>query len=213
MSLHEQSCFQNPWLGVWLFLTYVCYMNSANASPTTSSLEQSPEFCEHWKTYKDPQTGKCLPCSPCPEDYITVVKCEFDRDTLCRPGTDLAKHIESVVKSSSSVLVSEKNTTAVVIVEEETVFEQLLGGMEYSPVLVIILSIAVIGCVLFIVIHTLRKQKNRPIPRGQLRDPLQESLLAEAEEHEEETEKPAPNMDELLAQRYGRSLVKNVYVP
>ncbi len=87
------------------------------------------DFCEQWVTFKDPQTGRCLPCSPCPEDHLTVAKCEFDRDTLCRPLTDLAEHIESVVHSSSSVTLTKKNNT-IIIVEQNTVFEHLLGGIE-----------------------------------------------------------------------------------
>ena len=103
---------------------------TATPSSQLVKVERSlSDFCEQWVTFKDPQTGRCLPCSPCPEDHLTVVKCEFDRDTLCRPLTDLAEHIESVVHSSSSVTLTKKNNT-IIIVEQSTVFEHLLGGIE-----------------------------------------------------------------------------------
>ncbi|XP_057367888.1 uncharacterized protein LOC130688890 [Daphnia carinata] len=183
-------------------------------TPTASKLmkvESSlADFCEQWVTFKDPQTGQCLPCSPCPEDHLTVVKCEFDRDTLCRPLTDLAEHIESVVRSSSSVTLTTKNNT-IVIVEESTVFEHLLGGIEYSPALLAVLSLAVFGCISYIILQSLKRCRTSKKQQRALQDPLQESLLGQ--EEQEENEKPALDMDEMLAQRFGRSLVTNVYVP
>lgn len=120
------------WL-FYLFIFFTVFRAPAITTATPSKLvkvESSlADFCEQWVTFKDPQTGQCLPCSPCPEDHLTVVKCEFDRDTLCRPLTDLAEHIESVVHSSSSVTLTKKNDT-IVIIEQNTVFEHLLGGIE-----------------------------------------------------------------------------------
>ena len=103
---------------------------TATPSSQLVKVERSlSDLCEQWVTFKDPQTGRCLPCSPCPEDHLTVAKCEFDRDTLCRPLTDLAEHIEQVVHSSTSVTLTKKNNT-IIIVEQSTVFEHLLGGIE-----------------------------------------------------------------------------------
>lgn len=197
---------------------FVCLvvLSTPAVDPTSSShlKKGTPEgsfteFCEQWVTFKDPQTGVCRPCSPCPEDHLTVVKCEFDRDTLCRPLTDLAEHIESVVHSTSSVLVSKKNST-VVIVEERTVFEQLLGN-ELSPVYVTLLSAVIFGCVFYIALLAFKKCRKQKQER-RFKDPLQESLLGQ-DVQEEENEKPILDMDEMLAQRFGRSLVTNVYVP
>lgn len=214
ISLCSCSGFYSQLLSVFLCLTVL----SAPASPmsTSTQLTKNPEgsfaeFCEQWVTYKDPQTGRCRPCSPCPEDHLTVAKCEFDRDTLCRPLTDLAEHIESVVRSTSSVMVTKKNNT-VVILEENTVFEQAIGGIEYSPILVTVLSLVVFGCVTYIILQSFkrcRKDKQQKLHQ----DPLHESLLGQDEGQEEENEKPVLDMDEMLAQRFGRSLVTNVYVP
>ncbi|XP_046450618.1 uncharacterized protein LOC124198684 isoform X1 [Daphnia pulex] len=168
------------------------------------------DFCEQWVAFKDPQTGRCLPCSPCPEDHLTVAKCEFDRDTLCRPLTDLAEHIESVVHSSSSVTLTKKNNT-IVIVEQNTVFEHLLGGIEYSPALVVILSLVVFGCISYILMQSLKRCRRNQKQQHGLKDPLHESLLGQ--EEQDENDKPVLDMDEMLAQRFGRSLVTNVYVP
>ena len=177
----------------------------------TKSAEGFPDFCEQWVTFKDPKSGECLPCSPCPEDHLTVVKCEFDRDTLCRPLSDLASHIESVIHSTSSVVMAQKNNT-MVILEQNTVFEQAIGGIEYSPALVAILALLVFGCVSYIILLSLKKCNKKNNKKKQLQDPLQESLLG-LDDQEEDHEKPGLDMDEMLAQRYGRSLVTNVYVP
>ena len=210
-SLTRLHCWFPSYLAhLFLVLVVPVIATPTSAQQATKSTEGSfADFCEQWVTYKDPQTGRCLPCSPCPEDHLTVVKCEFDRDTLCRPLSDLAEHIESVVRSSSSVMVTKKNNT-VVILEENTVFEQLLGGIEYSPVLVTILSLVVFGCVTYIVMQSFKKCRKQRQKRA-LQDPLQESLLGQ--EEQEENEKPVLDMDEMLAQRFGRSLVTNVYVP
>lgn len=216
MSIFNPSCSSvGTYFG--LLCVFLCLSLLSTPVVSTSLSTQSPksvessfaDFCEQWVTYKDPQTGRCLPCSPCPEDHITVVKCEFDRDTLCRPLSDLGDHIESVVHSS--VMMSKKNN-AVVILEQNTVFEQAIGGIEYSPALVIILSLVVFGCVIYIMLQSFKKYSKEKKEKLGLQDPLQESLLAQ-DGLEEENEKPILDMDEMLAQRFGRSLVTNVYVP
>lgn len=214
--LASSTRFHSPCL---CYLVFLFLSSTPPVTTTPTSAQQAikstdegsfADFCEQWVTYKDPQSGRCLPCSPCPEDHLTVVKCEFDRDTLCRPYSDLmSDHIESVVRSSSSVMVTKKNNS-VLIVEQNTVFEQLLGGIEYSPALVTILSLVVFGCVTYIIMQSFKKCKKQRQQRA-LQDPLQESLLGQ--EEQEENEKPALDMDEMLAQRFGRSLVTNVYVP
>lgn len=178
-------------------------LHSISSTPTL----MTTEFCENWKTYRDPMTGRCLPCSRCPDDHITVVLCEFDRDTLCRPSTDLAEHILGVIHSTPSL------NESVLLVE---VMETDKTG-DYSPALIVMaLSALLVACIVLIAFYLVRR---RYFPQLKTHDstlPPYDSLnqgLLEDDDAEEDAEKPAElDMDELLAQRYGRSLVTNHYV-
>ena len=84
-------------------------------------------------------------------------------------------------------------------------------SFRYSPALVAILSLVVFGCISYILLQSLKRcQRNKNQKHG-LNDSLQESLLGQ--EEQDENDKPVLDMDEMLAQRFGRSLVTNVYGP
>lgn len=195
---------------VWCLVVATCLtVTTGSQGPSSTALT---DFCEQWKTYKDPLTGKCLPCSRCPEDHLVVVLCEFDRDTLCRPSTDLAEHIQSVITS---------NPPVIVMVEEQVID----NGTYFSPALLgITLTALAITCLVLAGLHLvkkLRSWKERELTKGGPHhgDSLEQSLLGECDGDEEggdplaSAKQSALDMDELLAQRYGRSLVTNHYVP
>merc|ERR1712136_124017 len=178
-------------------------VDSAAATSAAGSTS-STDFCIQWVTYKDPNSGKCVPCSPCPENYMTVVLCEFDRDTLCRPSSDLGHHIESVVHSS--VAVDEKNVVVDIVLDE-------VDQDSSISVLVISLSALVTIFILTVSLLTLRRWKKQRASSGtHFEDSMKQSLLEE-DSPEAESDKPTLDLDELLAHRYGRSLITNNYVP
>ncbi len=77
--------------------------------------------------------------------------------------------------------------------------------------MVVILSLVVFGCISYILLQSLKRCRRNQKQQHGLKDPLHESLLGQ--EEQDENDKPVLDMDEMLAQRFGRSLVTNVYVP
>ena len=178
------------------------------SSKALSSVEIS---CEKWKTFKDALSPNCIPCSKCPTNYILVAHCEYDRDTLCRPISDLTTHFLSVVNSKVDEvkLVYTSENSTLYVVEKNTLIEN--GEAGYPSILVITLSAFVSGLLISISLFTLQKCRKRNEDNLNYHDPLHQSLL---EEENQEEEKPVFDLDEMLAERFGRSLVmKNNYVP
>jgi len=174
--------------------------SAAVSSPSTSS---SQDFCVQWVTYKDPNSGQCVPCSPCPRNHLTVVLCEFDRDTLCRPSSDLGRHIETVVHSNVNL-------------KENNVMDLILDEADRDSsisVLVISLSAVVTFFILMASLFTLKRCRNRR-SRATFEDSMKQSLLQDdSPDNDNDNDRPTLDLDQLLAHRYGKSLVTNNYVP
>ena len=187
------------------------------------SLAAASEFCVQWVTYKDPNTGACVPCSPCPDGYMAAVLCEFDRDTLCRPVSDLGRHIESVVHQKvpegldSSVDPSwlvQSSFNQEKSHEHQSEIVSMPPTEDTSPliILVICLSVAFLLSVVLALYCIMKNYRKREVEQNPL-DPLKRGLLLDEDEQaENDNEKPPMDLDELLAVRYGRSLVTNNYI-
>lgn len=207
---HSFKSALNPML---LNLWFMCLaLSFTNISASTSGL------CEKWKSYQNLE-GQCIPCSKCPSNYIIVSRCEFDRDTLCRPLTDLSLHINSVVNSKVDEVklsFTSENTT-IFLIGKSTLDENKIGdeiGYFFPSIVVIILSALMSGLLIITSLYILRRCKERTEGNFNYNDPLQQSLL-----EDQDDEKPALNLNEMeignryLAERYGKTLVTNSYVP
>jgi len=181
------------------------HQDDSSAATSAAGSTSLTDFCIQWVTYKDPNSGRCVPCSPCPENHMTVVLCEFDRDTLCRPSSDLGHHIESVVRSN--IAVQDKNLVVDIFIDNPDQNSSI-------SVLVISLSAVVTIFILTASLLTLRRWKKQRASSSSSRfeDSIEQSLLEE-DEPETENDKHTVDLDELLARRYGKSLVTNNYVP
>lgn len=177
-----------------------------------SNTSKSMVACENWVSYRNSKTGDCVPCSECPKGYLTVVKCEFDQDTKCRPLSDLGEHFVTVVQRQQvdKVVYEPKNSS----VEEKTVFthstlqEGASAGLIGSVFVAVFVTVAVASVI--IGMFLLRRYSRRNHSAESV-DPLRRSLLEE-EVQEPDSEKVAMDLDALLAARYGKSLVTNNYV-
>ena len=196
----------------WKVLQLTFVFSSLANIVSSKALSSNEISCEKWKTFKDlTLSSNCIPCSQCPDNYILVAHCEYDRDTLCRPITDLGQHFKSVVNSKVDevkLLLASDNTT-IYLVEKNTLIEKEEPG---SSILVItLLSAFASGLLISVSLFILQKCRKRNEDNFNYHDPLQQSLLQE-DNHEDE--KPVLDLDILLAERYGKSLVmKNNYVP
>jgi len=133
-----------------------------------------------------------------------VVLCEFDRDTLCRPSSDLGRHIESVIHNNAGV--QEKNMVVDIVFDEPDQDSSI-------SILVISLSAVVTIFILSASLFTLRRWKRQRSNNGaHFEDSMKQSLL-EDDGPETESDKHTLDLDELLAHRYGKSLVTNNYIP
>lgn len=130
-----------------------------------------------------------------------------------RPSSDLGTHIQSVVHSSVTLSAAVNQTGTFVMVEEDAVLD---GSTNYSIILLVMaLSALLVACLVLASLYLVRRKCLARLIMVDA-DTLSRSLLEDEEDGEDDGEADAKtvtlDMDELLAQRYGRSLVTNNYV-
>ena len=162
----------------------------------------SSETCVQWVAFRDAATGLCRPCSACPDGHLAVVLCEYERDTLCRPLTDLGEHVQGLpVMHRQSV--------------DRPVGAGEVTDLPSLAVLLVCLGAAALLSALTALFFLVRGRWRGAHHRAWgPNDPLERGLLSDDEDQlEVEPGKLAADMDQLLAVLYCKSLVTNNYTP